>query len=277
MPPKDQPQRDKAAEQATGSAQRLAEGRRPEASLRQGSVQATGSAQRLAEGKMTIIEHLEELRSRLIKSVIALVITTLFSFIFTRRVLQILIAPAGDIKPIFLRPTEMFITYMKVALLSGVAIAMPVLVYQFLCFVLPALMPHEKRYLTIIIPGATLSFLLGLVFAYFAMLPFALRYLLTFGGDLVEAKLAISEYITFVTTLLFWVGLIFETPLLIFFLAKIGVITPQMLSRNRKFAILAIAVIAAVITPTPDPFNMMVVMVPLIVLYEIGVLLAKLA
>ena len=226
---------------------------------------------------MTIIEHLEELRSRLIKSIIALVITTLFSLFFTRRILQILIAPAGDIKPIFLRPTEMFITYMKVALLSGVALAMPVIVYQLIRFVLPALMPQERRYLTIIIPGATLSFLVGLAFAYFAMLPFALRYLLSFGGDLVEAKLAIAEYITFVTTLLFWAGAVFETPLLVFFLAKIGVITPQMLSRYRKYAILAIAVIAAIITPTPDPFNMMVVMVPLIVLYEIGVLLAKLA
>ena len=191
--------------------------------------------------------------------------------------MRILIAPAGDIKPIFLRPTEMFVTYMKVALLSGVAIAMPVIVYQFIRFVLPALKPNERRYLTIIIPGATLSFLLGLTFAYFAMLPFALRYLLTFGGDLVEAKLAIADYISFVTTLLFWVGIIFETPLLIFFLAKIGVITPQMLSRNRKFAYLATAIIAAVITPTPDPFNMMVVMVPLVVLYEVGVLLARLA
>lgn len=258
MTPQDQPQRDNTAE-----------GQRPEAS--------TSSAQRPAEAKMTIIEHLEELRGRLIKSVIALVITTLFSLIFTQRILQILIAPAGGIKPIFLRPTEMFITYMKVALLSGAALAMPVIVYQFIRFVLPALKPGEKRYLIIIIPGATLSFLLGLAFAYFAMLPFALRYLLTFGGDLVEAKWAIAEYISFVTTLLFWVGVVFETPLLIFFLAKIGVITPQMLSRYRKYAILAIAVIAAVITPTPDPFNMMVVMVPLLILYEVGVLLAKLA
>ena len=228
------------------------------------------------EKRMTLIEHLEELRGRLIKSAIALAVTTLASLIFTGRLLKILVAPAG-IKPIFLRPTEMFVTYMRVALISGTALAMPVIVYQVLRFVLPALKPHERRYLYIIVPGATFSFLLGLAFAYFAMLPFALRYLLSFGGNIAEAKWAIGEYISFVTKLLFWVGVTFETPLLIFFLAKLGVVTPEMLARYRKYAIVAIAVLAAVITPTPDPFNMMVVMVPLLALYEIGVLLAKLA
>ena len=228
------------------------------------------------EKRMTLIEHLEELRGRLIKSAIALAVTTLASLIFTGRLLKILVAPAG-IKPIFLRPTEMFVTYMRVALISGTALAMPVIVYQVLRFVLPALKPHERRYLYIIVPGATFSFLLGLAFAYFAMLPFALRYLLSFGGNIAEAKWAIGEYISFVTKLLFWVGVTFETPLLVFFLAKLGVVTPEMLARYRKYAIVAIAVLAAVITPTPDPFNMMVVMVPLLILYEIGVLLAKLA
>ena len=228
------------------------------------------------EKRMTLIEHLEELRGRLIKSAIALAVTTLASLIFTGRLLKILVAPAG-IKPIFLRPTEMFVTYMRVALISGTALAMPVIVYQMLRFVLPALKPHERRYLYIIVPGATFSFLLGLAFAYFAMLPFALRYLLSFGGNIAEAKWAIGEYISFVTKLLFWVGVTFETPLLVFFLAKLGVVTPEMLARYRKYAIVAIAVLAAVITPTPDPFNMMVVMVPLLALYEIGVLLAKLA
>lgn len=228
------------------------------------------------EKRMTIVEHLEELRGRLIKSAIALAIATLLSLIFTGRLLRVLIAPAG-IKPIFLRPTEMFVTYMRVALIAGTALAMPVIVYQMVRFVLPALKPHERQYLYIIVPGATFSFLLGLAFAYFAMLPFALRYLLTFGGDIAEAKWAIGEYTSFVTKLLFWVGVTFETPLLIFFLAKLGVVTPGMLSRYRKHAIVAIAILAAVITPTPDPFNMIVVMVPLLVLYEVGVLLAKLA
>lgn len=229
------------------------------------------------ERRMTIFEHLEDLRGGLIKSVIALLVTTLFSLIFASRFLKILTAPMGNLQPVFLRPTEMIITYFKVALISGVALAMPVLIYQFIRFTLPALKPKERRYVYIIVPGATVSFVVGLVFAYFALLPFAVRYLLTFGGDIARAQWTISEYIGFVTTILLWMGVAFETPLVIFFLAKVGIITPAMLSHYRRYAILAIAVIAAVITPTPDPFNMMIVMVPLFVLYEAGVLLARLA
>ena len=228
------------------------------------------------ERPMTIIEHLEELRGRLVKCVIALAITTAFSFTFTTQILRVLIAPAG-IKPVFLRPTEMFMTYFQVALLSGVILAMPVIVYQTVQFVLPGLKSSERTYLRIIVPGATFSFIVGVAFTYFIMLPFALRYLLTFGGNLVEAKWAIGEYISFVTTLIFWAGAVFETPLIIYFLARLRIVSPQFLSKNRKFAILIIAVTAAVITPTPDPFNMMLVMVPLLLMFEVGVLLAKLA
>lgn len=227
--------------------------------------------------RMTILQHLEELRGGLIKSVIALLVATLFSLIFTSRFLKILTAPMGNLQPVFLRPTEMIITYFKVALISGVALAMPVIIYQFIRFLLPALKPHERRYLYIIVPGATISFVVGLLFAYLALLPFAVRYLLTFGGDIARAQWTIGEYIGFVTTILLWMGVAFETPLVIFFLAKVGIITPAMLSHYRRYAILAIAVIAAAITPTPDPFNMMIVMVPLFLLYEAGVLLAKLA
>ena len=228
------------------------------------------------ERPMTLIEHLEELRTRLIKCLIALAITTALSFTFTSQILRVLIAPAG-IKPVFLRPTEMFITYFHVALLAGVTLAMPVIVYQTVQFVWPGLKGNERTYLRLIVPGATLSFVLGVAFAHFVMLPFALRYLVSFGGNLAEAKWAIGEYISFVTTFLFWAGVIFETPLILFFLARLRIITPQFLSQNRKFAILIIAVVAAVITPTPDPFNMGLVMVPLLLMYEIGILLAKLA
>jgi len=229
------------------------------------------------EKRMTVVEHLEELRWRMIKAAIALVATTLFSLIFASRFLKILLAPAEGVKPIFLRPTEGFVTYLRVAFISGVALAMPIILYQAIRFIAPGLKSQEKRYLYIILPGATISFVMGIAFAYFAMLPFALRYLLKFGSDIAEAKWAIGEYISFVTTLMLWVGVVFETPLLMFSLAKLGIVTPKMLSRGRKYAALAIAILAAVITPTTDPFNMMVVMVPLLFLYEFGILLAKLA
>jgi sec-independent protein translocase protein TatC len=225
---------------------------------------------------MTIIEHLEELRARLIKCLIALAIATALSFVFTSQVLYTLIAPAG-IKPVFLRPTEMLVTYFRVALLAGATLSMPVIVYQGVQFVLPGLTRSERAYVHIVVPGATLSFIAGISFAYYVMLPFALRYLLSFGGDLAEAKWAISEYISFVTRLLFWSGVTFEAPMLLFLLARLRIVTPQFLSEHRKLATLVIAIAAAVITPTPDPVNMLVVMLPLLFMYEIGVLLARLA
>lgn len=224
--------------------------------------------------KLTIIEHLEELRNRLIISVAALVIATCLSLTFTGWFLQILIAPSG-IKPIFLRPTEMFITYFQVALIGGLAISMPVIVYQIIRFVVPGLKPSEKKSLYFVIPVATLLFVIGVVFCFELLLPFALRYLLTFGGDIAQAQISIEEYISFVTTLLLWMGLAFETPLIIVFLAKIHVVTHKQLRGYWKYAILAAFVIAAIITPTPDPFNQTMVAVPLYLLYEIGVLFAR--
>lgn len=227
--------------------------------------------------QMTIVEHLEELRDRLIKSAIALTVTTLLSFAFAKQLLQILIAPMGPTPPVSPSPTATIIIFTKVALISGVALAMPVLVYQLIRFIAPGLTPQEKRYLYAILPGATVSFVAGVAFAYFVMVPTAIPFLKGFLSDIIQPTWFIDRYISFITSLLFWVGLSFETPLLMFFLAKLGIITPAMLSRYRKYAILIIAVIAAVITPTPDPVNMLLVMVPLILLYEIGILLAKLA
>jgi len=227
--------------------------------------------------QLTIIEHLEELRGRLMKSAIALTVTTLFSFIFAKQFLQLLVAPMGETPPVSSSPTTTIVVFTKVALISGVALAMPVLVYQLISFIAPGLKPQEKRYLYFVLPGATISFVAGVAFAYFVMLPTAIPFLKGFLSDIIEPNWFIDRYISFVTSLLFWVGLSFETPLLIFFLAKLGIVTPAVLSRNRKYAVLVIAVLAAVITPTPDPFNMILVMVPLILLYEIGILLAKLA
>jgi sec-independent protein translocase protein TatC len=228
-----------------------------------------------AEKRMTVFGHLEELRARLVKVMIALVITTLVGLLFTPQLLRIIIVPAGDVKPVFLRPTEGFVTYMRVALLAGVGLAMPIIVYQAAQFIMPGLKSHERRYAYTFLPGAVILFLAGVAFAYLLLLPVSLEYLAHFGSDIAQANWAVGEYITFVTNLLFWVGVIFETPLLVLFLSKAGVFTPSLLSSNRKYAILASAVLAAVVTPTPDPFNMLLVMAPLVVLYEVGVWVAK--
>jgi sec-independent protein translocase protein TatC len=229
------------------------------------------------EREMTILEHLEELRERLIKSAIALFIATLFSFFFARRLLEFLIAPMGSHKPIALRPTEAVVIYFKLAFILGAVLAMPFIVYQLFRFVTPGLKPKEKQYLYIFAPIASLSFASGVAFASLIILPFSIKYLQGFLSDIIKPVYSIGHYISFVTSLLLWVGLSFETPLLIFFLAKLGVVNPKMLRRGRRYVYLLFAFIAAVITPTVDPFNMMLVMVPLLVLYEVGVILAKLA
>ncbi len=229
------------------------------------------------ERPMTILEHLEELRQRVVKAVLALAVTTLISLLFTDRIMQALLLPAGGIKPIFLRPTEMFLTYMRVGLITGIALSMPVIVYQLMRFLAPALKPSEKKYLYFFVPAATGFFVAGAAFAYFVMLPFALNYLLTFGSDLVEAKWAIGEYISFITSLILWVGVAFETPLIIFFMAKLRIVNAKKLSGYRKYAYVGAFIIAAIITPTPDPFNQTMVAVPIILLYELGIILARFA
>jgi sec-independent protein translocase protein TatC len=237
-------------------------------------------AQQPPEGEvavMPLMEHLKELRDRLIRAFIALFVATGISFIFAKQVLEFLIAPMGDTLPQALKPTEVLGNYMKVALICGVAIAMPVIVYQIGRFVAPGLTKQERRYLFILVPGATISFLGGVAFAYFVMMPAAIPFLLGFLSDVVEQRWAIGEYLSFVTSLLFWIGLAFELPLFVYFLAKIGLVNAEMLSRNRKYALVGIAVLSAVITPTVDPLNMALVMGPLIVLYELGVILARVA
>jgi len=229
------------------------------------------------EREMTLVEHLQELRDRLVKSAIGMVVATLLSLLFTSRFLKLLILPAGGIKPVFLTPTEGFLTYMKVALLSGVGLAMPVIVYQILRFVTPGLQVNERRYLFIGLPAAALSFLAGAAFAYLIMLPAALGYLAHFGSDIAEARWAIGEYISFVTTLMFWVGVVFEAPLLMYFLARLHIVNVHMLTSKWQYAVVIIAVLAAVITPTADPFNMMLLMAPLLMLYVISIGVARLA
>ncbi len=227
--------------------------------------------------RMTFLQHLKELRDRLVVVAIALSITTLISTIFAWQIFNILVLPLGGRVPQAISPTETIITYFKVALIAGVVLAMPVIIYQFARFLLPGLMPKERRYLYILVPSASFMFLLGVSFTAFIMLPRMVAFLMSFGSNFVEQQWTLDEYISFVTSLLFWIGLAFETPLVIFFLAKMKIVSYQTLVKNMRFAFLIVAIVAAVITPTPDPFNMLIVMVPLLGLYALGVLLARLA
>ncbi|MBM3187825.1 MAG: twin-arginine translocase subunit TatC [Chloroflexi bacterium] len=227
--------------------------------------------------EMTLWEHLNELRSRMVKAAIALVVTTAVSVVFTPQALRVLIAPLGEMIPQTITPTESFLVYFHIALLGGVTLSMPIIVYQVIRFILPGLLPHEKKYLYFLLPGVGICFAGGVAFAGLIMLPAAINFMQGFLSTIIENRWTLNNYIGFVTRVLFWMGMVFQTPLIIFFLAKLGVVTPKMLSRYRKWAILAISIIAALVTPTPDPVNMTIVMVPLYLLYEVGVVLARLA
>jgi len=226
--------------------------------------------------KLTVTGHLQELRQRLVKSVIVVIITTSISFFFAKQIFDILIRPAGDINLIFVEMTEMFGTYMKVALASGIALAMPFLVYQLVMFVSPALTRQEKRYVYLMLPFVAFMFLGGLAFGYFILVPPATNFLISFGSDIAEPQIRIGNYISIVLRLLLCIGAVFETPVIILFLTKIGVITPKWLANKRKYAFVGAFILAAIITPTFDPVNQSLVAAPLIILYETSIWISKL-
>ncbi|MEK7281097.1 MAG: twin-arginine translocase subunit TatC, partial [Chloroflexota bacterium] len=163
--------------------------------------------------RLTLVQHLEELRRRLFWSAIALVVTTSISFIFTRQIFHFLLRPSGGIKPVFIEVTEMVGTYFRVAFLSGIALALPVIIYELVLFISPGLTPKERRFLFWLLPGAFLLFIAGALFSYFILLPPAMHVLLTFGSDIAEPQIRIGNYISVITRLMFWSGLIFEMPL----------------------------------------------------------------
>ena len=233
----------------------------------------------LQEGPvMTLLEHMIELKDHLVRIAISLVVCSAGTFVLAKRILEWLLLPMdkyeGQYAVIATKPTTTISIFMKLSLFSGAIVAMPFIVYQVLHYILPGLTGREKRALFWIVPGATVFFVGGAAFAYFVMIPAAIPFLLGFWSELIEQNWMIDEYIPFVTGLIFWVGVSFETPLIMAFLSRLGVVTSKQMLAVWKFAVVAIAIAAAFITPTPDPFNMGLVMAPLISLYFFGILLA---
>ncbi|NLD71663.1 MAG: twin-arginine translocase subunit TatC [Chloroflexi bacterium] len=229
-----------------------------------------------SDRELPLLEHLLELRTRLIRSAIALAVGTAISIAFAKQGLELLLVPL-PFPPQTLGPAEAYLVYFRVALIGGAVLAMPMIVYQVVAFLLPGMLPNERRYLLTSLPGVALFFAGGVAFATLIMLPAAIGFMSTFLSDIVEQQWTLDNYISFVTRMMFWMGMVFQTPLLLFILAKLDLVTARQLSRFRKYAVLVCAIVAAVVTPTPDPVNMMIVMVPLYILYEFGVILARIA
>jgi sec-independent protein translocase protein TatC len=236
--------------------------------------------------EMTLLEHLEELRGRLVAAMAALIVGVLISIIpiptlnsITGYVFELIVneAKTAGVQVTAIRPGEAFFTYLEVALVVGATIAMPMIIYQIMAFVTPALYANEKRYLFMAVPGVFLSFLCGIAFCYFLTLPFAIRFLANFLNGEIVPLWTIEHFVDFVATFLFWVGVMFELPIIMFFLSKLGVVTHQRLARFRKYAFVLAFIIGAAITPTPDPINQTIISLPIYFLFELGVILARFA
>ncbi|MBV9580644.1 MAG: twin-arginine translocase subunit TatC [Chloroflexi bacterium] len=236
--------------------------------------------------EMTLLEHLEELRGRLVASVMALVIGVIVAIIpiptlnsITGYLFELIVNEAKNsgVEIISLKPGEVFFTYLEVSMVIGAALAMPVIIYQLMAFITPALYAHEKRYLYIAVPGVFLSFMCGVAFCYFLTLPFATRFLAGFMSGTVTPTWSAAYYVDFVATFLFWVGVMFDLPIIMFFLSKLGIVSHQRLASFRKYAFILAFVIGAAITPTPDPINQTIISLPIYFLFELGVILARFA
>lgn len=221
-------------------------------------------------------EHISELRKRLFIGLITLLAATILCMFFSEKFMEILSIPIGGLDKLrSIEVTENVSAVFRVALLGGIIISSPILLYETLAFILPALKSNEKHTLFTFLPFTILFFLSGVAFAYFVLLPVAIPFLTSFMG--IETEVRPANYISFVTNMLFWVGVVFEMPLIIFILARVGLVTSGMLLKNWRQAVVGCAILAMIITPTIDPVNMMILVVPLILLYFLSILFARIA
>ncbi len=229
-------------------------------------------------GMMTLREHLVEFRTRLSISVIAVLVCSMAFWPFKDFVFALLQSPLGpEVSLQQIEPTEAFFSFFKVAVLGGIGIASPVILYQVMAYISPGLYPDEKRLFYASIPAMLAMFFVGVLFCWFVILRFTLNFLTGFAPSDINTELSIDSYVSFVARMLLIVGLVFETPFVIYLLARFRIVSAARLRGFRRYAIVVIVIVAAVITPTPDPFTQMSVAIPMYALYELGVLLAGMA
>ena len=223
---------------------------------------------------MPFLDHLEELRWRLIKSILSILLGAVVSFYFIDLIIEFLIKPTEGLKNAMdlqvLKVQGMFMIKWGIALLGGVVVSVPVLTYQLWKFIAPGLYIDEKKYIIPLILFTFLSFLSGLVFAYMIVIPFSLSFFTSVGLEGIENNFSINYYFNFITWLMLGSGLIFELPVVVFILSIIGLLTPAFMRHYRRYAIVLILVISAFITP-PDPVSLVLMSIPLLLLYEISI------
>lgn len=231
--------------------------------------------------KQPFLSHLEELRKRLVVCAIGVGAGFVIAYIFAERLFQLLVAPLKAVMPegdqlIFTNLPEMFFAYIKVAFIAGIMAASPLIFYQLWMFIAPGLYQKEKKMAIPFVISSTILFVGGALFGYFVVFPFGFKFFIGFSNEYVKALPSVKQYFSFSMKLLFAFGVVFELPVIIFFLSKMGIVTPQFLRQKRKYAILLTFVLAAILTP-PDVITQCMMAGPLIVLYEIGIIVSRIA
>lgn len=232
------------------------------------------------EEEMSFFDHLEELRWRIIRSLLAVVVCAIGLWIFIEPVVEnVLLSPARsqNVKLINLRPFGQVVLFMQVAFFGGIILSMPFIFYQIWKFVAPGLYKKEKRYVAGIVVFTTLCFASGVAFAYYFILPSAFQFFATFGTPEIENTISIEEYLNFLLNLMLGAGLVFELPMVSFFLSRMGVLTPAFMRKYWRHAIVAIFVFSAILTPGTDPVSQIFLAIPLILLYELSILISRLS
>lgn len=226
--------------------------------------------------------HFRGVKRRLLWVLIAYGLGASLTWYFYPHLLAFLLRPAGDLlsatgRPIFTRPTDMFTLKVGMAMKGGLVIALPILVYHIARFVSPVLSWQQRRYVIILLPAALLAYMAGAAFAYYVLIPVSMKFLLSFGAGIADPMIHIAEYINLVLALLLWLGVVFELPIVMFLLAKLRLVSHRRFNHMRRYSIPAAFILGALITPTIDMVTQTMVAVPLILLYELGILLAWLA
>jgi len=234
---------------------------------------------KMADEKQPFLGHLEELRRRLVICAIAIGIGFIFSYVFAKQLFYYLILPLTKVLPedsrlIFTNLPEMFIAYIKVALVAGIILAIPIIFYQLWMFLAPALYQKEKKYIIPFVLFSSILFAAGALFGYLVVFPYGFKFFVSFATEDIQALPSVKQYFSFAIRLLLAFGLVFEMPIVVLFLTKIGLITPDKMKKFRKFAILGSFILAAILTP-PDVATQLMMALPIIILYEISIFLSK--
>ncbi len=223
--------------------------------------------------QLTLIEHLDELRKRIIVIAIAIIVGALVSYNYIDRIMKYITKPGKNLEFIYVAPPELFLEYVKISFVVGTTIALPIILFQIWSFIKPGLKKKEQNYILFAMNMGILFFITGILFAYFIVVPIIIQFFVKMSVDKVMPLFSFAKYVSFIGTLLLSFGLIFELPMLVLLLTQLGLISPEILKKHRKIAILIIAIIGAILTP-PDIVSQFLMAGPMILLYEFSIFLS---